>query len=150
MFVLSKRQFSRLTCSLSARWLGSGDTGTAAALLDLGAGDGRPTLAMSEGFGRVLATEASAPMQRLLIDKGFQVVGIDEWAVPAEYDLIRKDSRRSTFPPFFTPGRKNFFLRRPLSFFIMGSYDLTRKDSPRSTLPLEGKIFLFEDHFIFL
>jgi hypothetical protein len=103
MFVLSKSQFSRLTRSLSARWLGSGDT---AALLDLGAGDGRPTLAMSAGFGRVLATEASAPMQRLLNDKGFQVVGIDEWAVPAEYDLIRKDSLRSTFPPLLTPGRK--------------------------------------------
>ena len=106
MFVLSKRQFSHLTRSLSARWLGSGDT---AALLDLGAGDGRPTLAMSEGFGRVLATEASAPMQRLLSDKGFQVVGIDEWAVPAEYDLIRKDSLRSPPPPFLRPEGKILF-----------------------------------------
>ena len=103
MFVLSKRQFSLLTRSLSARWLGSGDT---AALLDLGAGDGRPTLAMSAGFGRVLATEASAPMQRLLIDKGFQVVGIDEWAVPAEYDLIRKDSLRSA--SFFYARKEEF------------------------------------------
>jgi len=120
MFVLSKRQFSLLTRSLSARWLGSGDT-AAAALLDLGAGDGRPTLAMSEGFGRVLATEASAPMQRLLIDKGFQVVGIDEWAVPAEYDLIRKDTFRSLhLLCFFCNGRKNSFRRTLLYSNVRG------------------------------
>jgi hypothetical protein len=150
MFVLSKSQFSRLTCSLSARWLGSGDTGTAAALLDLGAGDGRPTLAMSAGFGRVLATEASAPMQRLLIDKGFQVVGIDEWAVPAEYDLIRKDSLRSPLLPFIT--RKEKFSSNATFFFIMASYDLVRKDSLRSPPPFsrpEGKI-LIEGRFLFL
>jgi len=76
MFVLSKQQFDRLTRSLSAPWSaspGAGDT-TTTTLLDLGAGDGRPTLAMSAGFSSVIATEASAPMQRLLIEKGFQAV----------------------------------------------------------------------------
>jgi hypothetical protein len=125
MFVLSKRQFSHLTRSLSARWLGSGDT---AALLDLGAGDGRPTLAMSEGFGRVLATEASAPMQRLLNEKGFQVVGIDEWGVPAEFDLIRKDSFSQ--PPtscviLLSPERKVLFEGR--FYFLMSEDDLAKR-----------------------
>jgi predicted RNA methylase len=62
-------------------------------LLDLGAGDGRPTQAMAAaGFDRVLATEVSQPMQRLLTDKGFHVLNIDTWIQPAEYDVIRDKS----------------------------------------------------------
>ena len=73
MFVLSKNQFDQLTAGLSDRaWRSSGERARAAAdatttLLDLGAGDGRPTLAMSAGFDRVVATEVSQPMQRLLL-----------------------------------------------------------------------------------
>ena len=107
MFVLSKNHFDRLTRGFAHRkWRGGSatvgekkavvseeETATATTtLLDLGAGDGRPTLAMADGFDRVLATEASRPMQRLLADKGFRVVDIEDWVQPAEYDLIRKDS----------------------------------------------------------
>jgi hypothetical protein len=101
MFVLSKNQFDLLTRGLGNRsWRSSVVTdprpASAAAdtttLLDLGAGDGRPTLAMSGGFARVLATEVSGPMQRRLAEKGFHVVDIDQWVRPATYDMIRKDA----------------------------------------------------------
>ena len=96
MFVLSKNQFDQVTAGLSDRaWRSSGERARAAAdatttLLDLGAGDGRPTLAMSAGFDRVVATEVSQPMQRLLVDKGFHVVAIDQWVQPVAYDMIRE------------------------------------------------------------
>lgn len=80
MFVLSKHQFARLTAGIDRPWKrrdlppSGGDQHTAeksaaTALLDLGAGDGRPTLAIAAGFDRVAVTEASRHMQKLLTDK---------------------------------------------------------------------------------
>ena len=80
MFVFSREHFLKLS-QLSA------DT-RLDNMLDLGAGDGRPTQSMSGFYQNVLATEMSGPMRKNLAAKGFKVVEIDTWTKPEEYDLI--------------------------------------------------------------
>ena len=64
MFVFSREQFVRLL-GVSSSW-------RADRLLDLGAGDGKVTEVMAGHFDTVSATEVSAPMQRILRDKGYR------------------------------------------------------------------------------
>jgi len=80
MFVFSKEQFLKLT--------GINPDDKLDAMLDLGAGDGRPTLSMSSSFKETFATEVSPPMRKSLNLKGFKVLEIDDWTRPAGYDLI--------------------------------------------------------------
>lgn len=80
MFVFSKQQFVQLSGLDTAARL---DT-----MLDLGAGDGRPTLSMSSFYHSVYATEMSRPMQKLLTAKGFEVLDIDNWVKGEAYDLV--------------------------------------------------------------
>ena len=80
MFVFSKQQFVTMTGIKEDANLGD--------MLDLGAGDGRPTEAMSGFCDKVFATEMSKPMRKILATKGFEVLEIDNWAKKEEYGLI--------------------------------------------------------------
>merc|ERR1719397_441640 len=80
MFVFSKSQFVKLTNLTEEEKFGS--------MLDLGAGDGRPTEAMSDFYQQVFATEVSSPMRKHLALKGFEVLDIDKWKKASGYDLI--------------------------------------------------------------
>jgi len=80
MFVFSKEQFLKMTKLDENAKLTS--------MLDLGAGDGRPTQAMSSFFTETFTTEVSAPMRKSLIQRGFKVLEIDNWVQPEGYDLI--------------------------------------------------------------
>eukprot|EP00092_Neocalanus_flemingeri_P037277 GFUD01040598.1.p1 GENE.GFUD01040598.1~~GFUD01040598.1.p1 ORF type:complete len:325 (-),score=62.15 GFUD01040598.1:156-1130(-) len=80
MFVFSKEQFLKMT---------KFDTNTKlSAMLDLGAGDGRPTQSMSSFFTETYTTEVSGPMRKSLTQRGFKVLEIDNWVKPDGYDLI--------------------------------------------------------------
>jgi SAM-dependent methyltransferase len=80
MFVFSREQILQLTGFPS-----SPDS----CLLDLGAGDGRPTAALAGFFQRTFVTEMSGPMRRLCAARGFTVLELDAWArEPAVYDVI--------------------------------------------------------------
>jgi len=80
MFVFSKEQFLKLT--------GWDSMQKKSTMLDLGAGDGMPTTSMSCFFNETFATEVSSPMRRLLNDKGYTVLEIDNWMIQNRYDLI--------------------------------------------------------------
>ena len=80
MFVFSRDQFLKMSGLEGETRLGS--------MLDLGAGDGRPTQSMSSFYEKVFTTEMSAPMRRNLAAKGFEVLEIDNWVKNEEYDLI--------------------------------------------------------------
>jgi len=80
MFVFSKEQCLKLTKLSPNTQLQS--------MLDLGAGDGRPTQSMSHLFKETFATEVSPPMRKSLSQKGFKVLEIDNWVQTGEYDLI--------------------------------------------------------------
>ena len=84
MFVFSKEQFKKMT-----RMTEENETVKMGQMLDLGAGDGRPTLAMSSFFDQVFATEVSGPMRKNLAAKGFKVLEIENWTRDDQYDLIR-------------------------------------------------------------
>ncbi|XP_071785722.1 protein-L-histidine N-pros-methyltransferase-like [Asterias amurensis] len=79
MFVFSTKQFNSL--------LQIKEDFKADHLLDLGAGDGRVTEMMAGHFKKVSATEVSYMMQRRLRQRGYTVLGIEEWAGP-KYDVI--------------------------------------------------------------
>merc|ERR1712126_230760 len=83
MFVFSREQFMKMT-----RMTAENESIKKGSMLDLGAGDGRPTLAMSSFFDQVFATEVSGPMRRNLAAKGFKVLEIEEWPREEEFDLI--------------------------------------------------------------
>lgn len=81
MFIFSKKQFEVLM-DIDENWPG----GT---LLDLGAGDGHITQHMAPYFSQVYTTETSGPMTWRLFEKGYHVIGIDEWTEHHEmYDVI--------------------------------------------------------------
>lgn len=80
MFVFSKEQFLKMTKLEANTKLDS--------MLDLGAGDGKPTQSMSCFFTEIFTTEVSAPMRKSLGQKGFKVLEIDNWLKPGGYDLI--------------------------------------------------------------
>ena len=66
MFVFSKEQFLKMTKLEANTKLDS--------MLDLGAGDGKPTQSMSCFFTEIFTTEVSAPMRKSLGQKGFKVL----------------------------------------------------------------------------
>jgi len=80
MFVFSKQQFVKMT--------GIQEDTNFGTILDLGAGDGKPTEAMSGFCDKVVTTEMSKPMRKILASKGFEVLEIDNWAKKEEYGLI--------------------------------------------------------------
>lgn len=86
MFVFSKDQLLKLSSSLTPPPF----TETLLpSLLDLGAGDGRPTTSMSGFFLKTFVTEVSSPMRKLCSERGFTVLELDNWAVePGAYDVI--------------------------------------------------------------
>ena len=84
MFVFSREQFKKMT-----RMTEENESVKMGQMLDLGAGDGRPTLAMSSFFEQVFATEVSGPMRKNLAAKGFKVLEIENWPRDDQYDLIR-------------------------------------------------------------
>jgi len=87
MFVFSREQFLLLTSNISSPQFNSGST--LPALLDLGAGDGRPTTSLSAFFDQTFVTEVSSPMRKLCSARGFSVLELDEWAREAnKYDVI--------------------------------------------------------------
>jgi len=77
MFVLSREHYSVLT---------NGFTGEN--LIDLGAGDGAPTLVMAPSYKNVYATETSGPMRRLLKSKDIQVLEVESWHESGPFDAI--------------------------------------------------------------
>jgi len=77
MFVLSRDQFITMT-----------DDFTGDKLIDLGAGDGRPTMAMFSSFEEVYATETSAPMRKILSANKIKVLEIETWQNSGPYDMI--------------------------------------------------------------
>ena len=80
MFVFSKEQFLKMSKL---------DTNTKlTSMLDLGAGDGRPTQSMSSFFTETYTTEVSAPMRKSLTQRGFKVLEIDNWVKTDGYDLV--------------------------------------------------------------
>ena len=66
--------------------------GSAAAALDVGAGDGSLTAAFAPLFGSVLATEMTAPLVCRLRDEGFQAVVTDS----IEHSAVQQARPRST------------------------------------------------------
>ena len=85
MFVFSRDQFIKMTAGLNS----DRESPNLGPMLDLGAGDGRPTEAMAGLCSKVSATEMSGPMRRQLAARGFEVLEIDNWTRDAEYGLIR-------------------------------------------------------------
>ncbi|XP_033105106.1 methyltransferase-like protein 9 [Anneissia japonica] len=79
MFVCSSEQF-RTLASIDKNW-------KASSMLDLGAGDGMVTKYLAPHFQEVIVTEMSTTMQWRLQEKGYKVVGVDEWA-NRTYDMI--------------------------------------------------------------
>ncbi|XP_023329764.1 methyltransferase-like protein 9 isoform X2 [Eurytemora carolleeae] len=77
MFVLSREQYLTLTDGLEGE-----------KMIDLGAGDGAPTMSMFHSFTSVYATEASAPMRKILKSNGIQVLEVEHWAEQGPFDLI--------------------------------------------------------------
>merc|ERR1719427_2000165 len=80
MFVFSKEQFLTISKLDPDMKLDK--------MLDLGAGDGKPTQSMSGFFTETFATEVSAPMRKSLHLKGFKVLEIESWVEPEGFDLI--------------------------------------------------------------
>jgi len=80
MFVFSKEQFLTMSKIDPDIQLDK--------MLDLGAGDGKPTQSMSCFFKEIFATEVSAPMRKSLDMKGFKVLEIESWVEPEGFDLI--------------------------------------------------------------
>jgi len=80
MFVFSKEQFLKISKLDPDIKLDK--------MLDLGAGDGKPTQSMSGFFTETFATEVSAPMRKSLNLKGFKVLEIESWMEPEGFDLI--------------------------------------------------------------
>lgn len=89
MFVMSTQQFVRLR---EKAGIESNVEEAEGSLVDLGAGDGRPTESLRPFYKNVYATEASWAMRNILSDKGIDVLEIDEWhikeGVPGKYDTI--------------------------------------------------------------
>jgi len=77
MFVFSKEQFNTLMLKADVAPPEGDRFGS---LIDLGAGDGRPTMNMAHLFHRVYATEASWSMRSLLEKKNISVLEIEDWA----------------------------------------------------------------------
>lgn len=80
MFVFSKNQFTTM--------LKVPDDWKSDCLLDLGAGDGKPTQVMETFFEKIYVTEMSPPMRKLLRGRGFEVMEIDKWQKKDAYDVI--------------------------------------------------------------
>lgn len=80
MFVFSEARF-RTFLNVSEDWKGD-------SLLDIGAGDGNVSKNIIHHFRNVFATEQSPTMQWRLQEKGFRVLGIDEWSNKKDYTLI--------------------------------------------------------------
>jgi len=91
MFVFSKQQFLSLCSqeSNNSRMLPFNSSTMLPSLLDLGAGDGRPTTSMSPFFQNTFVTEVSTPMKKLCSKRGFTVLDLETWAQESEsYDVI--------------------------------------------------------------
>lgn len=71
MFVFSSAQFRSLM-SIEDDWVGD-------SLLDLGAGDGKVTDVMASHFQRIYVTEIATQMQKQLIRKKYNLLGLTEW-----------------------------------------------------------------------
>jgi len=80
MFVFSEARF-RTFLNVSEDWKGE-------SLLDIGAGDGNVTKSILHHFDKVYATEQSPTMQWRLQEKGFHVLGIEDWSKKKDYTLI--------------------------------------------------------------
>jgi len=80
MFVFSKEHFLKML-KVENGWRSS-------RLLDLGAGDGKPTEVMAGLFDEVFVTEMSKPMRKILNTKGFQVLEIADWQKDEYYEVI--------------------------------------------------------------
>lgn len=80
MFVFSERQFLELI-NQNSEW--RSDT-----YIDLGAGDGKTTEKLLKYFKETYATEQSPTMQWRLEEKGFKILGLDEWPTRNRYSLI--------------------------------------------------------------
>lgn len=80
MFVFSQQQFTTMM-KVPEDW-------KSGSLLDLGAGDGKPTQIMEKFFDKVDVTEMSPPMRKLLRGKAFEVLEVDKWQKEATYDVI--------------------------------------------------------------
>ena len=85
MFVFSKEHFLKML-KVENGWRSS-------RLLDLGAGDGKPTEVMAGLFDEVFVTEMSKPMRKILNTKGFQVLEIADWQKDEYYEVIRYSSK---------------------------------------------------------
>ena len=78
MFVLSTEQFNFLREKAGFQ---SDVENAEGSLIDLGAGDGKPTDYLRPFFKDIYATEASWAMRDILKEKGISVLDIDEWDV---------------------------------------------------------------------
>uniref|UniRef100_A0A8C4NG31 Methyltransferase 9, His-X-His N1-histidine n=1 Tax=Eptatretus burgeri TaxID=7764 RepID=A0A8C4NG31_EPTBU len=80
-FVLSREQIGKL--------FNVGPSWRANTLIDLGAGDGSVTAVLAPAFREVFATEVSASMHWRLQQRGFRMLGLEEWAAHGcFYDVV--------------------------------------------------------------
>lgn len=80
MFVFSEAQFHS--------FLNVSDSWVADSYLDLGAGDGKVSERILYHFKDAFATEQSPTMLWRLKEKGFKVLGLDEWSKKKDYSVI--------------------------------------------------------------
>ena len=81
MFVMSTQQYLLLR---EKAGMPSDTKNAEGSLIDLGAGDGRPTDSLRPFHKDIYATEASWAMRSILTEKGIDVLEIDEWDVVNE------------------------------------------------------------------
>ena len=85
MFVLSRPQFEQLTDKAGVRL---DDEAKMERMIDLGAGDGRPTQSFVPFFSEIFATEASPAMRKTLEARGIGVRDIESWHEGLQFDLV--------------------------------------------------------------
>ena len=85
MFVVSRRQLMDL---VEPSGITLDESAKLDSFVDLGAGDGRPTLTLRPFFSNRFATEASWAMRRILGRDGFTLLEIDDWHEGRTFDFI--------------------------------------------------------------
>lgn len=140
MFVFSKEQFLKMTNLQTDNRLET--------MLDLGAGDGRPTLSMSEICDKVFATEMSSPMRNILGSKGFEVLEINEWPGEAKYDLIsalnlfdRCDKPLSIISDVYSSLKEGGFFIVALVLPFRPYVESVASHKPSEAMNIEGEAF---------
>ncbi|CAK1556135.1 unnamed protein product [Leptosia nina] len=87
MFVLSSAQ-TRTLLSAARSGRGNPNSDRPTALVDIGAGDGEVSRRYADLFATKYATEISASMRKVLSNKGFTVLDVDDWWKSQKFDCV--------------------------------------------------------------